>query len=223
MPDVDGFEAARRIRDFERAHARARLPIVALTAHVIGTTANAWRDADMDDVVYKPYTLAQLRACFQRLLPDWSVDGSAIAPDAAAEGDAVDVHTRDDLLDPAIFRELREIDGPASDAFVRRVFGLYVEHAPRTRDEIVAAWREQDRDVCARAAHALKSMSQNIGARQVAASVAAIERCARETGIPQADHIAALNRLLDATIAEIGAKLAQIAGDQVPGAKSVAR
>jgi HPt (histidine-containing phosphotransfer) domain-containing protein len=210
MPDVDGFTATRRIRADETSQGRPRLPIVTLTAHVIGTSANAWRDADMDDVVYKPYTLGRLRTCFQRLFPEWPAQGAgmgAISAQDVSQAGGVETDHDDNLLDTGIFQELQEIDGADSDTFVRRVFGLYVDHAPRARDQISLAFRDGDREECARAAHALKSMSQNIGARAVAASVETIERCARETGMPDVTEIDALNRLLDATIARIGTKL----------------
>ena len=230
MPDVDGFAATRRIRAEERSEARRRLPIVALTAHVIGTSANAWRDADMDDVVYKPYTLGQLRACFQRLFPDWATDDASPGPkvialqDGSEAGGADTGPDRAGLLDIGIFQELQEIDGPDSETFVRRVFGLYLDHAPRVRDQIALAFRDGDREECAQAAHALKSMSQNIGARAVAASVEAIERCARETGMPDSAELDQFNRLLDATLAEIGAKLDEVAGtSEASEARSVAR
>ena len=60
MPELDGFEACRRIRSAERASGAARVPIVALTAHVAGIAADAWRNAGMDAIVYKPFTLAAL-------------------------------------------------------------------------------------------------------------------------------------------------------------------
>jgi two-component system sensor histidine kinase BarA len=168
----------------------------------------------MDDVVYKPYTLAQLRTCFQRLLPEWSAE-TAAAADASAETAApmADVDAHEQLIDPAVFQELQTINGPAGDAFVRRVLGLYADHAPRARDQIAVAARDGDREACARAAHALKSMSHNIGARPVAARAEAIERCARETGMPEAAEIEALDKLLDATMAEIGGKLAGLGSD----------
>src|SRR5262249_20973415 len=53
MPDIDGFAAARAIREEEERDGRKRLPIVALTAHVIGKAATAGRDAGMDDIVHK--------------------------------------------------------------------------------------------------------------------------------------------------------------------------
>jgi two-component system sensor histidine kinase BarA len=62
-------------------------------------------------------------------------------------------------------------------------------------------------EVVARAAHALKSMSHNIGARQVATAAEAIERHARETGVPAADQMETLVRLLDATMVSVRERL----------------
>jgi len=50
-------------------------------------------------------------------------------------------------------------------------------------------------------------MSQNIGARPVARSAEAIERCAREQAIPEAADLQSLDRLLDATFASIKARV----------------
>ena len=45
MPEMDGFEATRRIRAREAAEGMPRQVIVALTAHVVGAAADAWREA----------------------------------------------------------------------------------------------------------------------------------------------------------------------------------
>jgi hypothetical protein len=50
-------------------------------------------------------------------------------------------------------------------------------------------------------------MSHNIGARQVAVAAEAIERRARETGVPAADQMETLVRLLDATMASVNERL----------------
>jgi CheY-like chemotaxis protein len=60
MPEMDGFEATRRVRAMEAQPGAARLPIVALTAHVVGSGAEAWRDAGMDGVLHKPFTMRDL-------------------------------------------------------------------------------------------------------------------------------------------------------------------
>ncbi|MFI4933997.1 MAG: ATP-binding protein [Caulobacterales bacterium] len=54
MPELDGYEAAQEIRRFEEAGERPRIPIVALTAHVVGSPAERWRQSGMDGVLAKP-------------------------------------------------------------------------------------------------------------------------------------------------------------------------
>ena len=57
MPDIDGFEATAAIRRWEQETGRATLPIIALTAHVVGAHADAWKKAGMNAVLHKPFTL----------------------------------------------------------------------------------------------------------------------------------------------------------------------
>jgi CheY-like chemotaxis protein/HPt (histidine-containing phosphotransfer) domain-containing protein len=203
MPVMDGFTAAREIRKLESEHRRKRLPIVALTAHVIGTNADAWREAGMDDVVYKPYTLARLQACFQQLLPDWSQarpepgEGSAAAPAVRAS----------EWLNSNVLRELEEMAGPASASFLQRIFGLYLDNVPRVRAELLRAARADDAEGCGMAAHALKSMSHNIGATKVAAAAERVERCREQDHAPAAADVDALLAALQATCVEIETRL----------------
>ncbi|MFO1350666.1 MAG: ATP-binding protein [Gammaproteobacteria bacterium] len=65
MPGVDGFEATRRIRAFERAHGR-RTPIVALTASALSGDRERCLAAGMDDFLSKPISRAQLHAVLTR-------------------------------------------------------------------------------------------------------------------------------------------------------------
>ncbi len=69
MPEVDGFEATRRIRAWERAAGAAPVPIVAMTANVMPGITEACVDAGMDDYVSKPVTLAALERTLARWCP----------------------------------------------------------------------------------------------------------------------------------------------------------
>jgi signal transduction histidine kinase/ActR/RegA family two-component response regulator len=80
MPVMDGVTALRAIRGEEAASGRARTPIVALTANVMGEQVAAYRAAGMDDVVSKPIEVGALLGAIQAAL-----DASdAAAPDAIA-------------------------------------------------------------------------------------------------------------------------------------------
>ncbi|MDR3568526.1 MAG: response regulator [Syntrophobacteraceae bacterium] len=68
MPEMDGFEATRRVRDLEAATGSFRTPIVALTAHAIKGALEKCLAAGMDDYISKPFTLAQIKAALKRWL-----------------------------------------------------------------------------------------------------------------------------------------------------------
>ncbi len=61
MPGIDGFEACRRVRAFEREHGLERSPIVALTANVFQQDREQCRAAGMDAFLGKPFTDHELR------------------------------------------------------------------------------------------------------------------------------------------------------------------
>lgn len=65
MPEMDGFEATRVIRNREQLSGR-RLPIVALTANAMREDRERCLDAGMDDYVSKPYSPADLRRTLDR-------------------------------------------------------------------------------------------------------------------------------------------------------------
>jgi len=66
MPEMDGFEATRLIREQERLGRVPHVPIIAVTAHVLESDAERCRAAGMDDFLAKPYALADLQATLER-------------------------------------------------------------------------------------------------------------------------------------------------------------
>ncbi|MDR3531743.1 MAG: ATP-binding protein [Rhodopila sp.] len=59
MPEMDGYEATRAIRQIE-SFQRRRTPIVALTAHAMEGSREASLESGMDDQITKPLTMAAL-------------------------------------------------------------------------------------------------------------------------------------------------------------------
>lgn len=104
------------------------------------------------------------------------------------------------LLDQSVIDGIREIDG-SGDELLTRLVGLYLEHAPRAfvRLEGLVQSGAAPGD-CASAAHALKSLSRNAGAKLVGDLAGAIELQCEESGtLPTPDRIDHLRRMLEQT------------------------
>jgi DNA-binding response OmpR family regulator len=67
MPQMDGFEATRRIRAINGE--AARVPIIALTANTFATDRRRCLDSGMDDYLSKPLQVEALRAAIERWAP----------------------------------------------------------------------------------------------------------------------------------------------------------
>ncbi|MFO0745754.1 MAG: ATP-binding protein [Myxococcota bacterium] len=69
MPEVDGFEASRRIRALEQAKVIPRVPVVAMTANVMPGVVEQCAQAGMDDYVAKPIATDPLARVLARWVP----------------------------------------------------------------------------------------------------------------------------------------------------------
>ncbi len=67
MPEMDGFEATRRIRAVEREKGRPHVPIVAMTAYAMAGDRQRCLAAGMDDYLSKPLEKRDLIALVQRI------------------------------------------------------------------------------------------------------------------------------------------------------------
>ncbi|MDD4318488.1 MAG: response regulator, partial [Victivallaceae bacterium] len=68
MPDMDGLEATRKIRDPETPVLNHEVPIIAMTAHALNGYRENCINAGMNDYVTKPVTPQQLREVMKKWL-----------------------------------------------------------------------------------------------------------------------------------------------------------
>ena len=69
MPDWNGYEATKAIRDLEVKLNRPRTPIVAVTAHALKGNRQDCLDNDMDDYISKPIAIERVKD----ILAKWAV------------------------------------------------------------------------------------------------------------------------------------------------------
>jgi CheY-like chemotaxis protein len=65
MPEMDGYDATRAIRQWEEQQGCARIPIIALTANALQGDEKACLDAGMDGYLSKPFKKEQLQSAIE--------------------------------------------------------------------------------------------------------------------------------------------------------------
>jgi signal transduction histidine kinase/ligand-binding sensor domain-containing protein/CheY-like chemotaxis protein/HPt (histidine-containing phosphotransfer) domain-containing protein len=148
MPTMDGIATTALIR--QREASGRRVPIVALTAHDAATYRSTCLAAGMDDILSKPYSLAD---CTQ-LLRRW-LDGEA---PAAADDDALaDV-------DRAAVAGLRSLRSGGSEDLYDRLVDLFKTSSAAALNQLGAAIQAGDLAAACAVAHKLKASAANVGA-----------------------------------------------------------
>lgn len=70
MPVMDGYEATRRIREFEQQHGRIPTPIIGLSARAMDGDREIALEAGLDDYLTKPVRELELKSALERwILP----------------------------------------------------------------------------------------------------------------------------------------------------------
>ena len=195
MPEMDGLEAARHIRDREESAQAQRAPIVALTASAMARDDLRCMEAGMDDYLSKPFTHADL--C--KILARWGGAGTrevkpgvVTAASAPADG-APSLPPRSkapvaDVLDARAIDRLRDMQKPGRSGFVERILGKYPASSKKLFAAIGRGVEQCDPEAIELAAHTLKSSSENVGALHVASLAASLEQvCHVAEPVPEGD------------------------------------
>jgi two-component system, sensor histidine kinase and response regulator len=185
MPEMDGFEAVRTIREGEDGTAR-HLPVLAVTAHAMQGDRQRCLDAGFDDYLSKPIRQSELEAALATVGSDRGPDGEADTG-SAADGDV----DRDPEVDSVRLLAALEAACDGDLDFARDLAASFLESAPRCLDDLRDALRAADPGRVAIEAHGLKGISRTIGAHELADACTLLEDAARRADLLDAEPLAA--------------------------------
>ena len=218
MPHIDGYEATRLIREEEALHDRPSTCIIGLTGDVIGPAASRWREAGMNDVLHKPFTVAKLAACLARHAPG----AEPMAGNTTPQDESPIVAGT--LLDVDTLSGLQEMAGGGGDGFMVRILDLFRNHSPDGIVSMREAVMEGNLGALSAASHKLKSMSLNIGAARLAGLLSDIELRARDQAdLASEADITAVESVLAATLTALDHKLRPVSKASAAEPKRLAR
>jgi len=188
MPEVDGFQATREIRQAETGR---HVPIIAMTA--LSTPADRERcfAAGMDDYLCKPIRREVLDATIQRWLP------TAARTSETAGGEQADLGSGSgeflEVLHQSIIVELRETLAPMMR---RQLMDEFDEQREKCLIDIRRAVHSGDRGGLRTAAHLLKGSSASLGINRLRLCCQRLEQSAAdedaEVGEEQLEELAVI-------------------------------
>jgi CheY-like chemotaxis protein/HPt (histidine-containing phosphotransfer) domain-containing protein len=179
MPEMDGLEATRQI--CQRWPREKRPCLIAMTGNALMGDREKCLEAGMDDYISKPVRIAELQSALERWGPPRArkSDTSLLTRTGAP--------SKESLLDQSVLAELREMPPSDGVSIVRELVDLFLESVPQRLTQIRDAIRDPAK--LAFHAHALKSMSLNLGAKRVVELSHKLEELGRSGNLQEAPRV----------------------------------
>jgi len=181
MPEMDGLQATRAIRNFERTTGRGKpVPIVAMTAFAGSEDRQICLDAGMNDYLTKPVKSDQLEKMLYKFgqTPIIAVETVLVNPPAHYPQQAAQVG---EDVSVAVFAQpelLERLGG--REEMIPRFVGLFCKGALPEMEGLASALAMNDTDGVRQHAHAVKGSAANIAALRMNRTAAQIEQAAKE-------------------------------------------
>lgn len=184
MPVMDGFESTQEIRTYEARNGIRKTPIVALTAGITREEKKRCRQVGMDHFLPKPFTIAELENALGIIsnseTSTISIEGSETSPQPDTVAIALDNFQQFDVINHSAIKNIREVEAHTSQSLLPSILdGFTVQMCDKLQEMEALVGKGDATSVC-RTAHAIKSMSANVGAERIRAISAQIESKAKQ-------------------------------------------
>ncbi|WP_049721191.1 ATP-binding protein [Gilvimarinus polysaccharolyticus] len=170
MPEMDGFEATRRIRAGEAGKKNQGIPIIALTANAIeGDREHCLREG-MNDYLSKPIETQLLWLAIDRWITPERTHTEQSLPQALTQTTA-----------PVIWDQAKALTSLFNrDDILKNVLNLFCQQLPNHLASAQHAYQQQDSEQLVLIAHSIKGSAGQLHGAVLQACAAKLERSAKE-------------------------------------------
>lgn len=171
MPVLDGYQATSRIRELEKAMPTTRTTIIALTAGGDRDDKQRAQDAGMDGFLTKPFTTSDLEDTINRL----QITSKRIISSKHKLTER-QVGAPDQALEFDVLNNLKRLARESNDELISKLTSGFSTQLQQKIKELRGSIEAEDREKLRTTAHAIKSMSANMGAKEIRATSEALEK-----------------------------------------------
>lgn len=170
MPNMDGVEASRKIREFENGGRNTY--IVALTASYLPEKGQELFEAGIDNYIAKPFEVGHLR-----LMLNYGLD-------RRKSRQRLEIIEVENISEATVPQELDIRSGitmvGGDEETYRELLADFVKRLPEISESMDRFFIERNLDGLARVAHNIKGVSSNLGALQLYEYAGRLEKCAND-------------------------------------------
>ena len=198
MPEMDGFEATRLIREWEQTTSRTPMPIIALTAHASPGDREHCLATGMNDYLSKPFSMERLQTVLSSwLLPSTAptkhdapvlslVPTTSSVPMASAAEPTADTSL---VVDQKAWKSITSLQRPGKEDALAKILSLYLLDSRDLVTRLREGMRTGDAHAVNQAAHSLKSRSSVLGAVTLSKLCRQFEDCSRQGQLADAQPL----------------------------------
>jgi len=205
MPEMDGYEASRKIRESEAAKIVSQdgnsttihIPIIALTANAMQGDREKCLTAGMDDYLAKPMKPDQLAEVLGKWLPN--CEDEVLTANDLTESQPTSHSTKTDShIDLSALNDLREMGG---SALVSKMVAQFIKDSLGWVQQVEKAVETTDQALLAESAYGLKGICGNMGITAMKHLVCQLEDHGKARSWEQAQrHLQSVKTELDQMI-----------------------
>lgn len=185
MPIMDGFEATENIRNLEKRRGRNATPIIALTAGLDKKDRQRCETSGMNHYVGKPFSISDIRQALEPILKNSQHEKTTLCDanqTAFREEAESNQNNETPILNRKAINTIIEIEKQTGNKLLPEIFEGYQSQMHTKTEELRKHIKDSDHGNTYKTAHAIKSMSANVGALKVQSISSKIEYEGKQEG-----------------------------------------